>query len=363
MTMSFEELLAMSLEKMCPARKKLLFGEDFCKPEASMMLSTETNPAAIPMLSLDDDESTVLDSSMGSSDSGYTSDEQLSGSSEEPPSCTTATRGTMKRRLHVTDSERSTSPVTKRRCLVNREPLAETENFPEPKSKFTWRKHHSDSDLVIKQALNRAEGSNLIGDFTKQHRLPTFQGKHTDLAAISSRTMYTILEVGFPHLNIKVIDCRFPYEYEGGHIKEAMNLYTKDQIMDQFFTGKDPLSPAHGCPRQVLIFHCEFSSERGPKMLRFLRQQDRTLNKDNYPALHYPEVYILEGGYRAFWEHCNKNSITKVCQPQGYTLMLDEAHMDDLKFFRKKSKSFSGGEGGRRGTQRNRKRMIQPRLF
>ena len=35
---------------------------------------------------------------------------------------------------------------------------------------------------------------------------------------------------------------------------------------------------------------------------RFLRQQDRDANKDCYPSLHYPEVYLLEGGYKVFYE-------------------------------------------------------------
>ena len=34
---------------------------------------------------------------------------------------------------------------------------------------------------------------------------------------------------------------------------------------------------------------------------RFLRSQDRELNKDRYPKLNYPEVYLLEGGYKAFY--------------------------------------------------------------
>ena len=37
-------------------------------------------------------------------------------------------------------------------------------------------------------------------------------------------------------------------------------------------------------------------------MYRFLREQDRELNKDSYPKLNYPEVYVMEGGYKAFYE-------------------------------------------------------------
>ena len=34
---------------------------------------------------------------------------------------------------------------------------------------------------------------------------------------------------------------------------------------------------------------------------RFLRSQDREMNKDNYPLLTFPEIYLLEGGYKAFY--------------------------------------------------------------
>ena len=55
--------------------------------------------------------------------------------------------------------------------------------------------------------------------------------------------------------------------------------------------------------RVIIIFHCEFSSERGPSLLRFLRNQDREINQDIYPYLHYPELYLLEGGYKSFYEN------------------------------------------------------------
>ena len=56
----------------------------------------------------------------------------------------------------------------------------------------------------------------------------------------------------------KIIDCRYPYEYEGGHIQGAVNIYTEEGIGQ--LVNEAATSPV------VLIFHCEFSSERGPKM-------------------------------------------------------------------------------------------------
>jgi hypothetical protein len=65
---------------------------------------------------------------------------------------------------------------------------------------------------------------------------------------------------------------------------------------------KNPMQPQDPSKRIVLVFHCEFSSERGPKMSRFLRKSDRQANKDCYPHLFYPEIYLLDGGYKVYFE-------------------------------------------------------------
>lgn len=57
-----------------------------------------------------------------------------------------------------------------------------------------------------------------------------------------------------------IIDCRFPYEFEGGHIKSAVNINTTDKLEELLF------KPAITGKKVLLIFHCEFSSERGPRM-------------------------------------------------------------------------------------------------
>ena len=58
--------------------------------------------------------------------------------------------------------------------------------------------------------------------------------------------------------NYKIIDCKYPYEFEGGHIRGAVNIYTEE--------GIEELVNAEATTSTVLVFHCEFSSERGPKL-------------------------------------------------------------------------------------------------
>ncbi|XP_056327326.1 LOW QUALITY PROTEIN: M-phase inducer phosphatase 2 [Danio aesculapii] len=177
--------------------------------------------------------------------------------------------------------------------------------------------------------------SNVIGDFTKAPALPTVQGKHQELKYITPEIMVKAMSGQFQDLveRMFVIDCRYPYEYEGGHIKGALNLHQEDQIDDYFL--HNPILP--DCPekRVLLIFHCEFSSERGPRMCRYVRERDRFMNE--YPNLHYPELYILKGGYKDFFQ------IHKaVCEPQMYRPMLHEEFKEDLRKFRLKSRTWAG---------------------
>ena len=59
---------------------------------------------------------------------------------------------------------------------------------------------------------------------------------------------------------------RYPYEYEGGHIKGAENIYTQQQILSLLPETKQKPPAQDENNRQILIFHCEFSSERAPNL-------------------------------------------------------------------------------------------------
>ncbi|KEY66150.1 hypothetical protein S7711_05320 [Stachybotrys chartarum IBT 7711] len=111
-----------------------------------------------------------------------------------------------------------------------------------------------------------------------------------------------------------VIDCRFEYEYEGGHIDGAVNYNDKELLATQLLG-----TPMTG--RTLLVFHCEYSAHRAPLMARHVRSQDRMANAEFYPKLSYPEVYILHGGYSAFFAaHRGR------CFPPEYVEMSDAKH-------------------------------------
>ena len=70
-----------------------------------------------------------------------------------------------------------------------------------------------------------------------------------------------------------------------------------------------------------------------------MRNHDRILNSDSYPALHYPEIYLLHGGYKDFFA-----AHPDLCDPIAYRPMLDPEFGDAYRHFRAKSKSWNGAD-------------------
>ncbi|XP_066441769.1 M-phase inducer phosphatase 1 [Eleutherodactylus coqui] len=179
----------------------------------------------------------------------------------------------------------------------------------------------------------------LIGDFSKAFLFPTVSGKHEELKYITPEMMVMILNGQFESLieHCVVIDCRYPYEYEGGHIQGAINLYMEQEVENHLL--KNPIQP-HRSKRVIIIFHCEFSSERGPRICKFVRGKDRDMNE--YPQLHYPELYILLGGYKDFF-----HKYKSLCDPEGYRPMHHEDFKDDFRKCRMKSRTWAGEKSKR----------------
>ncbi|XP_029444022.1 M-phase inducer phosphatase 1 [Rhinatrema bivittatum] len=214
--------------------------------------------------------------------------------------------------------------------------VAEEDAAKEEKKQRMMRSK-SFSHMEIESVLD-SDQRDLIGDFSKVYLLQTVEGKHQDLKYITPEMMSVVLSGRFQHVieHCVVIDCRYPYEYEGGHIKGATNLHMEEEMEDLL---KNPIASSNG-KRVILVFHCEFSSERGPRMCRFVREKDREANE--YPTLHYPELYLLKGGYKDFFLKYQAQ-----CEPQSYRPMHHEDFKDDLKRFRSKSRTWAGEKSKR----------------
>ncbi|NWQ92528.1 MPIP1 phosphatase, partial [Burhinus bistriatus] len=189
------------------------------------------------------------------------------------------------------------------------------------------------------ESILDSDQSDLIGDFSKGYLFHTVDGKHQDLKYIDSEMIVSVLTGKFASFikECVIIDCRYPYEYEGGHIKGAVNLHMEEDVEDYLL--KKPIQPSEN-KRVIIVFHCEFSSERGPRMCRFVRERDRLGNE--YPNLHYPELYVLKGGYKDFFLRCRS-----FCEPQSYRPMHHEDFKEDLKRFRTKSRTWAGEKSKR----------------
>jgi hypothetical protein len=112
---------------------------------------------------------------------------------------------------------------------------------------------------------------------------------------ISPQALRTLLldpsSAGFD--TVLVIDARFEYEHKGGKISNAINVRSAAQ-MELVYTEFADCNIA-------LVFHCEFSQNRGPTLMRAFREYDRIANFGRYPHLTYPHVFLLSGGYNRFY--------------------------------------------------------------
>lgn len=97
---------------------------------------------------------------------------------------------------------------------------------------------------------------------------------------------------------------------------------------------------------------------------KHLRAKDRAMNNHVYPKIHFPEVYILEGGYCQYFKTSSNR-----CVPPAYVTMDDPTHAasrrEDLDQFRKarfgRHKSYAYGDGaGKTSLLSQQKRNTAP---
>ncbi|EHY65024.1 hypothetical protein NERG_02080 [Nematocida ausubeli] len=123
-------------------------------------------------------------------------------------------------------------------------------------------------------------------------------GPSDSILRVSAETVASLINTA----GVILIDCRFEYEYTGGHIKTAVNITTQNE-MKKFFNG---MVASRKDSSLIIILYCEYSSVRAPRLAISLRNEDRLTS--TYPHLRFPNVYVMSGGYRDFYrsysEHC-----------------------------------------------------------
>lgn len=189
--------------------------------------------------------------------------------------------------------------------------------------------------------------------------LPCHRVKEDGLVRITPETLNNLLDGKYADriTEFHVIDCRFDYEYAGGHVPGAVNINTTQGVEEFLLRGGEggsvrtpkPCTSADRTRKTVLVFHCEFSAKRAPTFAKHLRAKDRLMNQSFYPKIHYPEVYVLEGGYCQYFKASGSR-----CVPPNYVRMDDPSYavsrQQDLDHFRKgkfgRTKSYAYGDVG-----------------
>lgn len=96
-------------------------------------------------------------------------------------------------------------------------------------------------------------------DDTPLLQLPHFLPEQDVMPRITKETMIDILDGKFNRYYEQslIIDCRFEYEYKGGHINGAINFNNKEELASKLFQQSST-------QKTLLIFHCEYSAHRAP---------------------------------------------------------------------------------------------------
>ena len=178
-----------------------------------------------------------------------------------------------------------------------------------PIQKRPIRKFHSMYEINKGRDNFVLKDNSLLGE----SNINFFNIENDIIPRMDQHSLFKLLNNGYDHKfdEVLVVDCRFDYEFIGGHIENAINVSSKEDLEHKFINNAQN-------KKYLLVFHCEFSLFRGPTMASHLRKCDRILNSDKYPKLNYPDIIILDGGYKKFFDNYKFK-----CNPQNYVEMND----------------------------------------
>ena len=92
-----------------------------------------------------------------------------------------------------------------------------------------------------------------------------------------------------------IVDCRWDYEYNAGHIRGAVHYQDAQKLVEDMLVKK--LFAQH-----QVIFYCEYSAVRSVRMAQYFRSMNM---EARFP---FDNIQILENGYHSFYpkytEYC-----------------------------------------------------------
>ncbi|EKE38624.1 hypothetical protein ENUP19_0055G0035 [Entamoeba nuttalli] len=113
-----------------------------------------------------------------------------------------------------------------------------------------------------------------------------------------------------------IIDVRYPYEYNGGHVRYSLNISTETALYKEL----NKLFEINYSKKIILIAYCEFSKTRAPNLLKELRHTIRNKLID---------IFLVEGGYERIFEE-----FPSLCEG-GYVQMNDPQYFDEFIYYSK----------------------------
>ena len=122
------------------------------------------------------------------------------------------------------------------------------------------------ADIMKENNTNYCIGLDPIADVddVPQLQLPYFKSEEESLPRITKDTMIDVLDGKYneSYSRSVIVDCRFEYEYEGGHIDGAINFNNKEELANRLFETDG----SECSQKSLLILHCEYSAHRAPIM-------------------------------------------------------------------------------------------------
>uniref|UniRef100_A0A0K0ERS3 M-phase inducer phosphatase n=1 Tax=Strongyloides stercoralis TaxID=6248 RepID=A0A0K0ERS3_STRER len=250
---------------------------------------------------------------------------------------TTEENGNLENQMNFSTSfDFDSSLIAKKQVLGKRKVLLDGTNDEPPNNKVKGGLY----EQLKRPRIFSAESTSIKSSFEcsveeltseTKYTLPLVKLPQKTSSAFGSISGDTLVEVMNKHgedfySKYILVDCRYPYEFKGGHIKGAVNFYDSDQVSNLFFPKEE--SKAVDMEKKIPIFYCEFSQKRGPGMALSLRSVDRRRNV--YPNVSYDELYVLDRGYKKFFV---EDKYHEYCDPPGYVPMLDKSFSGELKKF------------------------------